>query len=232
MLEDAALGPGALVRAELAAEQEQMKQCGRQKGSASSPRRFLGKQRGSVLSPVNPVRQEDVSDHKPSTHALTYLGGHRHASTMNTVNTRCLGAWGLVEAKPTPGPLPAASFPIPRRPRSTTRNGPCHPPWSVLSADSRHVGCSWMPRATAGPQRVQLLTSLTAQPRYQPILQSEWTKTSTQRGLRRTWNRTKTHGSWQLDFFFFLVLKATVMFANGWLKLFLSTEVQLARNTS
>ena len=36
----------------------------------------------------------------------------------------------------------------------------------------------------------------------------------------------------QLDFFLLLVLKATVMFVNDWLKLFLSTEVQLARNTS
>lgn len=130
------------MRAEVAAEQEQIKQCGGQKGYASSPPCFLGKQSGRPLSPLNSVRQEDVSDHKPSSRPLTYLGGHQHASTMNTVNTQCLGAWGLVEAKPTTGPLPAASFLIPRWTRSTTQSGPCHPPWSVFSADSRHVGCS------------------------------------------------------------------------------------------
>lgn len=183
--------------------------------------------------PVSSQLCEERRHLRPHTqHAHTYLGRHRLPSTMNTVNTQCLGAWGLVEANPPTGPLRTGSFLIPRRTRSPARSGPCHPPWSVLAADSCHVGCSWMPRARAGPQGVQLLTSLTAQPRYQPILQSEWTKTSTQRGLRRTWNRTKTHGSRQLDFFLFLVLKATVMFVNDWLKLFLCTEVQLARNTS
>ena len=75
--------------------------------------------------------------------------------------------------------------------------GPCHLPWSALSADAQCLGCSWKPGATAGPLGVQpqLPTSVTAQPWYQPILQSEQTKTSSQRGLRRTWNRNKTQGS-------------------------------------
>ena len=75
--------------------------------------------------------------------------------------------------------------------------GPRHLPWSELSADARRLGCSWKPGATAGPLGVQpqLLTSVTAQPWYQPILQSEQTRTSSQRGLHRTWNRNKTQGS-------------------------------------